>query len=57
VYTGLIWLNIGTSGGFVEYSYEPSGSIQYWGALEQLHNRRFLKKGLTPIKYHDMETC
>jgi hypothetical protein len=34
VWTELIWLRIGTSGGLLEHGKEPSGSIKYWEILE-----------------------
>jgi hypothetical protein len=40
VWTGLIWLGLGTS----EHGKELYGSIRCWVMLEQLHNWRFLKK-------------
>jgi hypothetical protein len=32
----------------------PSGSIKCWGILEQLHNRRLLKKGSVLWSYLDL---
>jgi hypothetical protein len=40
IYTGLIWLRIGTSG----HGNETSGSIKFWIILEKLHNRRIFKQ-------------
>jgi hypothetical protein len=34
VWTGSIWLMIGTSGGLFEHGNEPSGSIKCWEVLE-----------------------
>jgi hypothetical protein len=34
VWTGLMWLRIGTS----EHCNAPSGPIKYWEVVEQLHN-------------------
>jgi len=36
VWTGLIWLRIGTDGGTCEYSNEPSGSMKCWEFLDWL---------------------
>jgi hypothetical protein len=38
VWTGSVWLRIGTSGGSCEQGDEPSGSIKCWEVLEWLHN-------------------
>jgi hypothetical protein len=48
VWTGLVWLRIGTVGGSCEHGNEPSGSINVWEVLEWLHNWRLLKKGSAP---------
>jgi hypothetical protein len=48
VWTGLIWLRIGTGGGLFEHSDEPSGSVKCWEVLEWLHNWWLLKKGSAP---------
>jgi hypothetical protein len=42
VWTGFIWLRIGTS--------ELSGSIKYWTILEQLHNWQLFNKGSAPCR-------
>jgi hypothetical protein len=34
--------------GSCEHGNEPSGSIKFWDALEQLHNWRLLEKGSVP---------
>jgi hypothetical protein len=34
VWTGLIFLRVGTSGGSYEHSNEPSGCIEFWEVLE-----------------------
>jgi hypothetical protein len=34
VWTGIMWIIRGTSGGSCEHCYEPSGSIKFWEILE-----------------------
>jgi hypothetical protein len=34
MWTGLVWLRIGTCGGFCEFGIEPSGSIKFWETIE-----------------------
>jgi hypothetical protein len=34
VWTGLIWLRIGTSGGSCEHGNETSGCIKFWEVLK-----------------------
>jgi hypothetical protein len=36
VWTGSIWLKIGTSGGLCEHEDEPSGSLKCWEVPEWL---------------------
>jgi hypothetical protein len=48
VWTGFIWLWIGTTGGIGN---GPSGSIKCWEILEWLRDWRLLKKGLGPCSY------
>jgi hypothetical protein len=45
VWIGLIWLRIGTSGGYCEHGNEPSGTIKCWEVLEKLPIKQILKKG------------
>jgi hypothetical protein len=48
IWTGSIWLRIGTVEESFEHGNEPSGSIKFWEVLEYLHNWRLLKKGSAP---------
>jgi hypothetical protein len=46
VWTGLIWLWIGTGGrALFEHGTEPSGTINCWEIFEQLSDWRLHKKG------------
>jgi hypothetical protein len=47
-WAGSIWLRIGASRGFCEHGNEPSGSVNCWEVLEELHYWRFLMKGSDP---------
>jgi hypothetical protein len=48
VWTGLVWLRIGTSGDFLWMRYEPSGSIKCWDIIKWLHDWWPLEKFTVP---------
>jgi hypothetical protein len=51
VWAGLMWLRIGTSGGFVWSGNEPSGSVWNWEILEWLSDWWLLRKASAPWSY------